>query len=87
MRQELRSLKFITDDVAIADLDQTLTNYKALPPWLKAAIATSTSGPIPPLHTRMKHILVRQGDNSWKIVATQNTPITPLLQAKELGEL
>lgn len=83
LRQELRSLKFITDDVAIADLDQTLTDYKALPPWLKTAITTSTDSPIPPLRTRMKHVLVRQGDNNWKIVATQNTTVTPLLQAKE----
>ena len=84
LRQELRSLKFITDDVAIADLDQTLTDYKALPPWLKTAITTSASGLIPPLRTRMKHVLVRQSDNSWKIVATQNTAVTPLLQTKEL---
>ena len=84
LRQELRSLKFITDNVAIADLDQTLTNYKALPPWLKTAITTSASGPTPPLHTRMKHVLVRQSDNSWKIIATQNTSVTPLLQANEL---
>ena len=84
LRQKLRSLIFITDDVAIVDLDQTLTDYKALPPWLKAAITTSVSGPVPPLHTRMKHVLVRQSDNSWKIVATQNTAVTPLLQAKEL---
>ena len=32
----------------------------------------------------MKHVLVRQSDNSWKIVATQNTAVTPLLQTKEL---
>ena len=83
LRQELRSLKFITDNVAIADLDQTLTNYKALPPWLKTAITTSASGPTPPLHTRMKHVLVRQSDNSWKIIATQNTSVTPLLRANE----
>ena len=84
LRQELRSLQFITDHVAIANLDQTLTGYKVLPPWLKTAIATSESGPKPPLRTRMKHILVRQSDNSWKIIATQNTSVTPLLQANEL---
>ena len=82
LRQELRSLKLITDNVAIADLDQTLTGYKILPPWLKAAITTPESGATPPLHTRMKHVLVRQSDNTWKIVATQNTPVTPLLQAQ-----
>ena len=84
LQQELRSLKFITDNVAIADLDQTLVGYKVLPPWLKAAITTPESDPTPPLRTRMKHILVRQNDNSWKIIATQNTSVTPLLRTNEL---
>jgi uncharacterized protein (TIGR02246 family) len=66
---EIRRLRFLEDDVAIADVDVEVTGFKTLPPG---------SRPTEPgvLRTRMRHVLTRT-DGVWKIVATQNTAVAP----------
>ena len=65
----IRRLRFLEDDVAIADVDIEVTGFKALPPG---------SRPTEPgvLRTRMRHVLTRT-ETVWKIVATQNTAVAP----------
>jgi uncharacterized protein (TIGR02246 family) len=65
----LRKLRFLTADVAIADVDIEVTQFKALPPGAR---------PTEPgvLRTRMRHVLQRL-DGQWWIVATQNTALAP----------
>lgn len=68
----LRRLRFLDDSVAIADVDVEVTGFKALPP----GVVPTAPGV---LRTRMKHILVKSGEQ-WRIVATQNTAVAPMAQ-------
>ena len=65
----LRKLRFPSSDVAVADVDVTVTGFKALPPG---------SRPTEPgvLRTRMRHVL-RRTEEGWMIFTTQNTAIAP----------
>lgn len=65
----VRSLRFLTPDVAIADVDIEVTGFKALPPGAR---------PTEPgvLRTRMRHVLQRL-EGRWRITATQNTAVAP----------
>jgi uncharacterized protein (TIGR02246 family) len=65
----LRSLRFLTPDVAIADVDIEVTGFEALPPGARA-----TEPGV--LRTRMRHVLQRLGGR-WRITATQNTAVAP----------
>ncbi len=74
----LRKLRFLGSDVAIADVEITVTGFKDLPPGTR---------PTRPgvLETRMKHVLTKV-DGTWKIVATQNTAVAPGLPAAGGGK-
>jgi uncharacterized protein (TIGR02246 family) len=65
----LRRVRFLGNDVAIADVDIEVTGFSALPPG-----AQPTAPGV--LRTRMRHVLHRI-DGRWWIVASQNTAIAP----------
>ncbi|HET9250738.1 MAG TPA: SgcJ/EcaC family oxidoreductase [Candidatus Eisenbacteria bacterium] len=65
----LRRLRFLGSDAAVADVDVSVTGYKALPPGSRA----SEPGV---LRTRMKHVLART-NGVWRIVSSQNTAVAP----------
>ncbi len=81
IEQSLANLAFPADDVAIADVALTLTGYRRLPPWLATAIGAA-QGERPPLNTRFRHVLARQADGAWRIVATQNTAVVANMPAR-----
>jgi uncharacterized protein (TIGR02246 family) len=65
----LRSLRLLTADVAVADVDIEVTGFRALPPG-----ARETAPGV--LRTRMRHVL-KKIDGRWWIAATQNTAVAP----------
>jgi len=65
----LRRLRFVGADAAVADEDIEITGFTGLP----AGISATAAGV---LRTRMRHVLVRRGDQ-WVITASQNTAIAP----------
>jgi uncharacterized protein (TIGR02246 family) len=67
----IRSIRFIGHDVAIIDTDITISGYRGV-----AAIAPTSPGE---LLTRMKHVYERR-HGSWRIVASQNTAVSPAPQ-------
>ena len=66
----IRSLRFLTPDVAVADVDIEVTQFTALPPG-----ARPTAPGV--LRTRMRHVL-KKVTGRWWIAATQNTAVAPL---------
>lgn len=65
----LHQLRFLGDDVAVADEDIEITQFTGLP----AGIAPTAPGV---LRTRMRHVLQRR-TGRWLIVASQNTAVAP----------
>jgi uncharacterized protein (TIGR02246 family) len=65
----VRSLRLLTPEIAIADVDIEVTGFRALPPG-----ARETAPGV--LRTRMRHVL-RKIDGRWWIAATQNTAVAP----------
>lgn len=65
----LRRLRFLEDDVAIADIDVEVTGFSSLPPGSRP----TEDGM---LRTRMRHVLTRK-DGVWRIAASQNTAVAP----------
>lgn len=68
-RSQLRALRFLGPDAAVADVDIEVTDFAALPPG-----SQPTQEGV--LRTRMRHVLER-ADGRWWIVATQNTAVAP----------
>jgi len=66
----LRKFTLLSDKAALVDTDQTVTNFKGLPPGI-VATAPDT------LVTHFKYLAIQQVDGSWKFVAGQNTSQLP----------
>jgi uncharacterized protein (TIGR02246 family) len=65
----IRQFRQATPDVALIEAVHEVTGYKFLP----AGIVPTEEGV---LRTRMKYVFVRR-DDSWQIIAAQNTSILP----------
>jgi uncharacterized protein (TIGR02246 family) len=68
---EIDKLEFPSDDIALVDTILTLTGHQRTPP----GIMESRQGE---LLTRMKYVVQLQSDGAWKIIAAQNTAISPV---------
>jgi uncharacterized protein (TIGR02246 family) len=66
----VRKFTLLSDQAAIVDTDQTVTNFKGLPPGI-VATAQGT------LVTHFKYLAVQQVDGTWKFAAGQNTSQLP----------
>lgn len=66
----LRKFTLISDKAALVDTDQTVTNFKGMPPGIVATAAGT-------LVTHFKYLAVQQADGSWKFAAGQNTSQLP----------
>jgi uncharacterized protein (TIGR02246 family) len=66
----VRKFTLLSDRVAIVDTDQTVTNFKGLPPGI-VATAQGT------LVTHFKYLAVQQTNGTWKFAAGQNTSQLP----------
>jgi len=66
----LRKFTLLSDKAALVDTDQTVTNFKGLPPGI-VATAPDT------LVTHFKYLAIQQVDGSWKFAAGQNTSQLP----------
>ena len=66
----VRKFTLLSDHAALVDTDQTVTNFKGLPPGI-VDTATGT------LVTHLKYLAVQQGDGTWKFAAGQNTSQLP----------
>jgi uncharacterized protein (TIGR02246 family) len=66
----VRKFTLLSDHAALVDTDQTVTNFKGLPPGI-VDTATGT------LVTHFKYLAVQQGDGTWKFAAGQNTSQLP----------
>jgi uncharacterized protein (TIGR02246 family) len=67
---KLRKLTEAGAGVVLVDTDQTVTNFKGLPPGV---VATSAGT----LVTHFKYLAVRQKDGTWKFSSGQNTAVLP----------
>jgi uncharacterized protein (TIGR02246 family) len=67
---ELRKLTEVGAGAVLVDTDQTVTNFKGLPPGV---VATSAGT----LITHFKYLAVRQEDGTWKFSSGQNTAVLP----------
>ena len=67
-KETIRRLRYVTPDVAIADVDTEVRDFGAMPAGLPAP-----AGGV--LRTRLLQVVVRRG-NEWWIEAYHNTPIT-----------
>jgi len=67
---ELRKLTEVGVGVVLVDTDQTVTNFKGLPPGV---VATSAGT----LITHFKYLAVRQKEGTWKFSSGQNTAVLP----------
>jgi uncharacterized protein (TIGR02246 family) len=65
----MRQFRQITPEVVLVEALHEVTGYKSLPPGI-----APTEGGL--LKTRMKYVLVKR-DETWQIVAAQNTAILP----------
>jgi uncharacterized protein (TIGR02246 family) len=66
----IRKIVTLAPGVLLVDTDQTVTNFKGLPPGISA-----TSPGI--LLTHLKYVAVKQGDGTWKLMSAQNTSVVP----------
>ena len=66
----LRKFVLLSDQAALVDTDQTVTNFKGLPPGI-VATAPNT------LITHFKYLAIQQVDGTWKLAAGQNTTQLP----------
>jgi len=66
----VRKFTLLSDQEAIVDTDQTVTNFKGLPPGI-VATAQGT------LVTHFKYLAMQQTDGTWKFAAGQNTSQLP----------
>jgi len=66
----LRKFTLFSDQAALVDTDQTVTNFKGLPPGI-VAISPGT------LVTHFKYLAIRQTDGAWKFASGQNTAALP----------
>lgn len=67
---ELRKLTEAGAGVILVDTDQTVTNFRGLPPGVVATSAAT-------LITHFKYLVVRQKDGTWKFLSGQNTAVLP----------
>jgi uncharacterized protein (TIGR02246 family) len=68
LRMSIQKLRFVRPDVAIADVDAELTDFKALPPGAQARNRT--------LHTRQLWVLVKE-QGQWQMAAFHNVDVKP----------
>lgn len=66
----LRKFILISHQAALVDTDQTVTNFKGLPPGI-VATAPDT------LVTHFKYLAMQQADGTWKFASGQNTSQLP----------
>ena len=66
----VRKFTQLSQGAALVDTDQTVTNFKGLPPGI-VATAPDT------LVTHFKYLAIQQVDGSWKFAAGQNTTQLP----------
>lgn len=69
----VRKFTLLSDQSALVDTDQTVTNFKGMPPGI---VATSPGT----LVTHFKYLAVQQADGTWKFAAGQNTSQLPAPQ-------
>ena len=65
----VRKLLFLTDDVAVLDMEHRVTGYGGLPPGVQPTVSGE-------LRTQMRYVLKRTG-GPWRIVAGKNTDGKP----------
>lgn len=66
----VRKLTLISETAALVDTDQTVTNFKGLPPGI-VATAPDT------LVTHFKYLAMQQADGTWRFASGQNTSQLP----------
>jgi uncharacterized protein (TIGR02246 family) len=66
----VRRFTQLSDHAALVDTDQTVTNFKGLPPGI---VATDQDT----LVTHFKYLAIQQVDGTWKFAAGQNTSQLP----------
>jgi uncharacterized protein (TIGR02246 family) len=66
----LRKFTLLSGRAALVDTDQTVTNFKGLPPGI-VATAPDT------LVTHFKYLAIQQVDGTWKFASGQNTSQLP----------
>jgi uncharacterized protein (TIGR02246 family) len=66
----LRKFTLLSDRAALVDTDQTVTNFKGLPPGI---VATTPDA----LVTHFKYLAIQQLDGTWKFASGQNTSQLP----------
>lgn len=70
LRQTIRTVHFVTTDVAVVDVDTEMTGYAALPPGVQP-------GADGILRTRLQQVLLKQ-DGTWWIADYNNVDVKPL---------
>ena len=68
LRQEIASLVFIRDDVAIIDTLTELSGFASLPPGAKAIDGV--------LRTRLEQVMVLE-DGAWRVASFHNVAVDP----------
>jgi uncharacterized protein (TIGR02246 family) len=66
----LRKFTLLSDRAALVDTDQTVTNFKSLPPGIVATVPDT-------LVTHFKYLAIQQVDGTWKFASGQNTSQLP----------
>jgi len=66
----IRKFTQISQEAALVDTDQTVTNFKGLPPGIVATTPET-------LVTHFKYLAIQQVDGTWKLAAGQNTSQLP----------
>ena len=66
----IRKFTQLSPQAALVDTDQTVTNFKGLPPGVVATTPET-------LVTHFKYLAIQQVDGTWKLAAGQNTSQLP----------
>jgi uncharacterized protein (TIGR02246 family) len=74
LKQSIRKLRFVTQDVAVVDIDTELTGFAGLPPTVRA-------WPDGVLRTRLQQVLVKR-EGIWWIEAYHNVEARPVPETK-----